>query len=100
MSKIESLASTPCHPRFILLVSSSDTLFVVSTLRHSLRLPFAAVSSVLSGLIVVPMGNMSPFSLDDNPFKTEGALWRCSWTMSKIESLACARLAIRGLSCW
>ena len=32
----------PRHPRFVLLVSSSDTLLVVSTLDFSLRLPFDA----------------------------------------------------------
>ena len=35
--------------------------------RHSLRLLFVAVLSVLKGLIIVPMG---PFLLEDNPFKT------------------------------
>ena len=62
----------PRLPKFILVVSSSDTLLVVSTLdfRHSLRSPFATVLSVLKGLIIVPVGTMGPFLLEDNPFKT------------------------------
>ena len=38
--------------------------------RHSPRLPFAAVLSVLKGLILVPVGTMGPCSPKDNPFKT------------------------------
>ena len=33
-------------------------------------LPFAAVLSVLKGLIIVPVGNMSSFLLEVNSFKT------------------------------
>ena len=34
-------------------------------------MPFPAVLSVLKGLIIVPVGTMDPFLLEDNPF--EGA---------------------------
>ena len=37
-------------------------------LRHSLR--FVAVLSVLKRLIIVPVGTMGPFLLEDNPLKT------------------------------
>ena len=50
MSKIENLAHAPCLPRFIPVVSSSDTLLVVSAL--DIRLPFAVVLSVLKELIL------------------------------------------------
>ena len=60
MSKIDSLApvdlASKVHPGF--------------HFRHSLRLLFVAVLSVLKGLIIVPMGTMGPFLLADNPFKT------------------------------
>ena len=71
MSKIERLARTS-PSEIILVVSSTDTLLVVSTLDilDNLRLPSAAVLSVLKELIIVPMENMGPFLLKDNPFKT------------------------------
>ena len=57
------------------MVSSSDTLLVVPSFRHCPRLPFAAVLSILKGLIIVPVGAMGPFLLEDSPFKTaEGLL--------------------------
>ena len=37
--------------------------------RHSLGLPFVAVLSVLRGLIIVPVGAMGPFLLEDNSFE-------------------------------
>ena len=42
---------------------------MVSTL-DSLGLPFVPGLSVLKGLIIVPMGTVGPFLLEDNPFKT------------------------------
>ena len=33
-----------------------------------------AVLSVLKGLIIVPVGTMNPFLLEDNPFKTAKGL--------------------------
>lgn len=54
MSRIGARA--PRLPRFIMLVSSSDTLlsdFVCGfDFRHSLRLPFAPILSVLRGLVI------------------------------------------------
>ena len=37
-------------------------------------MPFTAILSVLKGLIIVPVGIICPFSLEDNPFKTMKAL--------------------------
>ena len=51
------------------MVSSSDTLLVVPSFRHCPRLPFAAVLSILKGLIIVPVGAMGPFLLEDNSFE-------------------------------
>ena len=65
---------TPCLSWFILVVNSSGTLLVVSTLDIVQYLPFAAVLSVLKGLIIVPVGTMGPFLLENNPFKTAKGL--------------------------
>ena len=60
-------------PGFILVVSSSDTMLVVSTL-DIVQDCHTAVSSVLKGLIIVPVGNMGPFLLEDKLFKTAKGL--------------------------
>ena len=67
-----------CVPRllgFILLLSFSDTLLVVSIL-DSLWLPFLAAFAV---------GTMGPFWPGDNPFQTWG---ESLWAVSKLESPA------------
>ena len=53
-------ARAPRFPRFILLVSFNDTLLVVSIL-DILWLPFVAAFAALRGLLIVPVGTMSPF---------------------------------------
>ena len=50
----------PCLPKFILLGSFSDTLFVVSILDISV-MPVVAAFAVLRGLLMVPVGTMDPF---------------------------------------
>ena len=67
MSKIESLARTRTSPSEIHPGSKFACDF---HFRHSLRLPFAAVLSVLEGLIIVPVETMGTFLLEGNPFKT------------------------------
>ena len=52
------------------MVNASDTLLVVFTLNIVHDYLFAAVSSVLKELIIVPVGTMGCFLLEDNPFKT------------------------------
>ena len=42
--------------------------------RHCPRLPFLVVLSDLNGLIIVPVGTMDPFLLEDSPFKTAKGL--------------------------
>ena len=105
-----------CAPqllRFILLVWHFTCRF---DFRHKSKiaiygLPFVAAFAVLwakgggggeglgEGLVVVPVGTMGSFLPRDSLFRAvegSGGLW----TLSKIDSLARARLAFRGLSCW
>ena len=56
----KDLYSLMCFPRFILTVSFSDTLLLISILDilDSLLLPFDAAFAVLKGLLIVPVGTM------------------------------------------
>lgn len=83
MSRIGGLA--PRHPRFIMLVSSSDTLlsdFVCGfDFRHSLRLPFAAILSVLKGLIIhvlqfLCLGQLNVYASLGLPFAAILSIWK------------------------
>ena len=40
-------------------------------------MPFALVLSILKELILLPVGTMGSFLLEDHPFKTEGACELC-----------------------
>ena len=67
---MKSLVRAPCLLRVILLVSSKPHFACGFHFRHSPRLPFAAVLSVLKELIVVPVGTKGSFSPGDNSFDT------------------------------
>ena len=56
----KDLYSLMWFPRFILTVSFSDTLLLISILDilDSLLLPFDAAFAVLKGLLIVPVGTM------------------------------------------
>ena len=71
VSKVEGFAHAPHLPEFILLVSFSGTLLVVSVL-GSLWLPFVAAFAVLRGLLMVPLGAMGPFWPGDGTFRAVG----------------------------
>ena len=71
MSRIESSTPARASPSHVHPGSKFCRHFACGFhFRHSLKLPFAAVLSVLKGLIKVSVGTMGPSLFEDNFFNT------------------------------